>query len=294
MRKSDLEFIVHKIVDELKNYKINCDEFIFKIHNKKSGLNNCSSKIKVYKNGFQLLVIDTRKFSIDFIKHNNINKSPYLKKIMYELTKDNYKNKHKHDECDKYSSYSESYESSSKSSYDFCSRGATGSTGATGPTGPTGPIGATGVTGATGATSVLGFFDAFGLQPSDNPVPIDAGNAIDFPQTNIQDATGNIVRLTTSSFNLTNIGTYEIMFQISVSSGAQVLIAINGTEIPNSVVGREANNSQLVGINLIQTSVVDSVLEIRNPLGALNPIIVTPIAGGFRPVSCHLIIKRIA
>jgi hypothetical protein len=45
---------------------------------------------------------------------------------------------------------------------------------------------------------------------------------------------------------------------------------------------------------LIDVNLIDSVLSINNPIGNASAITITPIAGGFKPVSAHLLIKQIA
>ena len=45
------------------------------------------------------------------------------------------------------------------------------------------------------------------------------------------------------------------------------------------------------GYSLIQTSVINSILSINNPSGEST---ITPVAGGTKAASAHLIIKQIA
>jgi hypothetical protein len=64
-------------------------------------------------------------------------------------------------------------------------------------------------------------------------------------------------------------------------------------EQANSVVGRAMGTSQLSNHVLLTTTVVNSVLSVRNPAGAPTALTITPIAGGINPVSASLLIKRI-
>lgn len=187
----------------------------------------------------------------------------------------------------------------------------TGSTGPVGPTGPTGPaggpVGPTGPTGATGpagqAGGLLSAADFFALMPPDNnPVPpnpnfpVPAGGSVEFPQDG--PITGaDIFRLSNDTFNLAAIGTYQVLFQVSVTSAGQLVIALDdGTgfqEQAYTVVGRATGSTQIVGVCLVTTSVINTVLSINNPLGNSPALIITPLAGGNDPVSAHLVITRI-
>lgn len=153
--------------------------------------------------------------------------------------------------------------------------GPSGSTGATGPSGLAGdtgsidPTGATGSTGSTGATSVTGsatgalsFADFFAFMPPDNAATVAPGTDVSFPQD-------------------------------GPTSG--LTITLTGPSIFNlSVVGRATGTSQIVGIALVTTTLVNSLLTVRNPTGNSTALTITPLAGGTRSVSAHLSIIQIA
>src|SRR5579863_7063182 len=170
--------------------------------------------------------------------------------------------------------------------------GATGSTGATGATGPLGPIGPAGPTGPTGPGGTLAFADFFAMMPPDNPATIAAGSDITFPQNGPTSASA-ITRISASTFNLAAVGTYQVMFQVSVSEAGQLVLTLNGTAQANTVVGRATGTSQIVGISLLTTSVPNSILTVRNPTGSSVALTITPLAGGVDPVSAHLFITQI-
>lgn len=90
--------------------------------------------------------------------------------------------------------------------------------GVPGPTGPAGgPTGATGATGTTGpAGSISDFADFYALMPPDNAATVALGTDVSFPQDGPNSGTG-ISRVSASSFNLSEIGTYYISFQVSVT-----------------------------------------------------------------------------
>ena len=51
--------------------------------------------------------------------------------------------------------------------------------------------------------------------------------------------------------------------------------------------------SQIVGMVIVETTSVNSVLTVRNPAGNAAALTITPLAGGTRPVSAHLVITRL-
>ena len=179
------------------------------------------------------------------------------------------------------------------------STGATGATGAIGPAGPTGATGAIGATGATGPSGNLGYADFYALQGADNPGTIAVGSPVLFPRNG--PTSSYIVRGTggtsTSSFVLPAIGTYEVMFQVSVTEPGQLDLGLDSgsgvVEQAYSVVGRATGTNQIFGICLVTTTVINSELTVRNPAGNSSALTITTIAGGASAVSAHLVIMRI-
>ncbi len=176
--------------------------------------------------------------------------------------------------------------------------GATGPTGsgATGATGPTGPVGFTGATGPRGATGaaggILASADFFALMPADNSATVAPATEVAFPQDGPIFG-GIITRINSSEFNLAVIGYYQVLFQVSVTEAGQLVVALNGAELAYTVVGRATGTSQIVGMCLVETSVINSILSIRNPTGNSTALTITPLAGGTHPVSAHLMITQI-
>lgn len=169
--------------------------------------------------------------------------------------------------------------------------GAAGANGSQGVTGQNGAVGATGPAGAAG--TVLGFAEFYALMPGDNSSTIAPGAPVSFPQTGPVDGSGTILWLTSTQFELTAIGTYEVTFQVSVSEAGQLELVLNGIALSYSVVGRATGTSQLIGESLVATTTVDSVLKVQNPLGNSTALTITPNAGGASPVSASLVIKRL-
>ena len=135
----------------------------------------------------------------------------------------------------------------------------------------------------------VNYQDFFALMPADNLATILPGGAILFPQTTISNSI--ITQLSSSAFNLPDIGTYEINFQVSVTEATQLGITLNGAALTSSVVGRGTGSSQIVGVFLITTTSDNTSLSIINR--GLAAITLTPNAGGGNPVSAHLIIKKL-
>ena len=138
------------------------------------------------------------------------------------------------------------------------------------------------------------FADFFALMPPDNAATVAVGGAVDFPQDGPASGNGVISRTSASTFNLAAIGTYQVMFQVSVSEAGQLVLDLDsgaGTvELPYTVVGRATGTSQIAGMSLITTSVVNSTLSLHNPAGNSTALTITPLSGGTHPVSAHLVI----
>lgn len=186
--------------------------------------------------------------------------------------------------------------------------GAAGALGSTGPAGATGPCCPSGAAGATGATGAAGGIeeaaDFFALMPGDNSATVAIGSPVQFPQ-NGAGAPGTILSInrdggsSPDTFVLHNIGTYEINWQVSVNEPGQLALTLDtGSGFQpdqNTVVGRFTGTSQIVGLCLITTTVVDTKLQVIN-YSSPAALTITPDAGtaaGRQAVSAHLVIKRI-
>jgi hypothetical protein len=164
-----------------------------------------------------------------------------------------------------------------------------GPTGAPGPAGPPGPVGATGATGANGN---IAFADFYALMPPDNAATVAPGTNVEFPQIGPTSST-TISQLGASNFLLAAIGTYQVLFQVSVNEAGQLMLALNGVPLAYTVVGRATGTSQIVGMSLVTTSTANSTLNVQNPVGNSTALTITPLAGGTYPVAAHLVITQI-
>lgn len=171
--------------------------------------------------------------------------------------------------------------------------GATGPQGPVGETGPQGPQGIQGEVGPQGPAGVVAnFADFYALMPADNATPVGVGEDVAFPQ-NGPTSNSTITRLTDNSFSLSEVGTYLVMFQVSTTEPGQLVLTLNGEEIPYSVVGRATGTSQIVETILITTTIATSTLTVRNPAANATALTITPNAGGNESVSAHLVIVQL-
>lgn len=138
-----------------------------------------------------------------------------------------------------------------------------------------------------------GFAEFFALMPGDNAATVALGGFVDFPQNGVTSGAG-IIRADADEFQLVEIGTYEVSFQVSVDEPGQLVLNLNGAVLAYTVVGRATGTSQIVGHTLVTTTVANSILAVQNPAGNSAALTITPIAGGASSVSANLVIKRIA
>ena len=173
-------------------------------------------------------------------------------------------------------------------------QGPQGVAGATGAVGPTGPQGATGATGAVGPTGPAGgiseYASFYALAPNDNPTAIAQNTAVEFPNTTA--STTGITRLTNSTFNLTDTGTYLIMFKENANTAGQLGIAVNGAVQPSATFGNAADDGIIEGKTIITTTAANTVLSIINPIA--TAVTVTPSAGGTEATVSDLTIIKLA
>jgi hypothetical protein len=153
-------------------------------------------------------------------------------------------------------------------------------------------VGAAGTPGTNGSGGAIAFSDFFALMPPDNSATVAPGTDVSFPEVGPTSGS-SITSAGPSSFNLSTIGTYQVMFQVSVSEAGQLILTLNGAELAYSAAGRATSTSQIVGISLVTTTIINSILTVRNPAANSLALTITPLAGGTVPVSAHLVITRI-
>jgi len=85
-----------------------------------------------------------------------------------------------------------------------------------------------------------------------------------------------------------------VLFQVSVTEAGQLILTLNGADLAYTVAGRDTGSSQIVGLAIVETTTANATLTVRNPDGTAAALTITPLAGGTRPVSAHLVITQIA
>ena len=150
------------------------------------------------------------------------------------------------------------YNSIRYENYERGERGYTGKTGLTGLTGATGPTGPTGPTGQSGIFSAADFYL---ITPSPTIAP---GTAINFPIDGPIFGP-DIIRIDSSQFNLVSIGIYQVFFQASITEPGQLSVELNN--VPISIVGRATGTNQITSLSLVQTTALNTILTIVNPVG---------------------------
>ena len=55
------------------------------------------------------------------------------------------------------------------------------------------------------------------------------------------------------------------MFQVSVTEAGQLILTLNGADLAYTVVGRATGTSQIIGMALVQTTVINSLVTCSEP-----------------------------
>ena len=150
----------------------------------------------------------------------------------------------------------------------------------------------TGPTGATGSNGLLNYADFYALMPPDNAATVAPAADVNFPQDGPNSGSG-ISQISDSSFSLDEIGTYQILFQVSISEAGQLVLTLNGDELGYTVVGQATGTNQYIGIAIVTTTSINSIITVRNPPNNATALTITPNAGGTESVSAHLVILQI-
>ena len=138
----------------------------------------------------------------------------------------------------------------------------------------------------------MNYADFYALMPLDNTATIAPGTDVSFPQDG-PNSGADISRTSANTFNLGLIGTYQVLFQVGVSEAGQLVLTLNGDELDYTVVGRATGTSQIIGMALVTTTTINSILTVRNPADNAAALTITPSAGGTLPVSAHLVITQL-
>jgi hypothetical protein len=170
-----------------------------------------------------------------------------------------------------------------------------------GPAGPQGPAGQNGAPGQPGeqgeqgqpgTPAVVQYAEFYALMPGSNDMPVAPGGTVDFVQAGPE--VGDIQAVAADAYALPDIGTYRVSFNVPVTEPGQLGLSLNFAELPQTIVGRATETSQIIGESLITTTAVDSILSVVNPADNLTGLTITPSAGGTEPVVATLIIEQLS
>ena len=89
--------------------------------------------------------------------------------------------------------------------------------------------------------------------PPDNAATVAPGTDVVFHKMDLL-VGSSIARTGPSAFNLLTIGTYQVLFQVSVAEAGQLILTLNGADIAYTVVGRATGTSQIVGMALVRNN----------------------------------------
>jgi hypothetical protein len=127
--------------------------------------------------------------------------------------------------------------------------------------------------------------------PPDNATPIVPGGSVVLPDNGVI-ANTDIGRTDESTFLLAEAGTYLIIFNAITATAGQLVLAINGTELPYTVTG--ADTGAPLSITTVATVTANSALTVINPTAATTDITLAASAGGTDAVAATLVIVRLA
>jgi hypothetical protein len=128
--------------------------------------------------------------------------------------------------------------------------------------------------------------------PADNAAGVPAGADVQFPQDG-PSTTSDIVRIGSSSFDLVVPGVYRVSFQVPVTEPGQLVLTLDGFDLAYTVVGRATGTSQITLVALVQSTIPNQILTVRNPAGSPSSLTLSPFAGGSLPVSATLLIELV-
>lgn len=80
--------------------------------------------------------------------------------------------------------------------------------------------------------------------PSDNTATIAPGTDVSFPQDGPTSST-TITRASVTSFNLAEVGTYQVSFFVPVTEAGQLELTVNGSPIEYTVACRATGTSDI-------------------------------------------------
>ena len=78
-----------------------------------------------------------------------------------------------------------------------------------------------------------------------------------------------------------------------VSAAGELVLTLNGTELPYTVTGTDAAGT-LAGVAVVDATADDALITLRNPAANTDNVTVATAAAGAQPLSAHLTIIRLS
>lgn len=152
--------------------------------------------------------------------------------------------------------------------------------------------GRNGTNGTNGISGVIDFASFYALKPNDNFSPIPGGVAIAFPHQGPTHPSSNIYMFFTNVFVITNTGSYEFTYYLSVTEACQIALELNGVVDPNTVSGRATGTNYAYGKLILDITTPFTLISVVN--AGLIPLTVTGNAGGTQVSSSYFNIKQLS
>lgn len=105
---------------------------------------------------------------------------------------------------------------------------------------------------------------------------------VPFPSAGAAKAGTGITALTTATFQLAAIGVYQVTFRVHTTEPGQLELVLNNALLPETCMANmnpTAGGHPITGTFFVQTTLVDSVLEVVNPNGNSPALTITPADG---------------
>jgi len=171
--------------------------------------------------------------------------------------------------------------------------GTDGTPGTNGTNGANGAPGAPGPGGPPGTNAFIDYANFYALMAPDNPLAVAPGRDVAFPQTGPAMPGTAITSASATQIRLGPAGFYSVAFTVETDNTGQLVLALDGIELPATVTGRDNGKTYIGETVLIKAGVDNQLLTVRNPATAGASLTLTPSAGGSEPVSAQLTIMQL-
>jgi hypothetical protein len=138
-----------------------------------------------------------------------------------------------------------------------------------------------------------------GMAGTDYASTVAVGAAVPFPQNG--PTLGGIVALTSTTFKIPTIGTYEVSFNVHTTEPGQLELSVDngaGFVVAHECTGTNMNPTSgghpIVANCIITTTGTDAVVTVINPAGNSTALTITPADGASTHANAQsLVIKKL-